>query len=101
MSHTIDQLTCPELYHAPPECQGRKRRSMPVRSRILLDISSIETSVASSIGMPCRSNSDSAALISKATCGAEGNGIRMRVRHTMCPTHGMDGLRLEFGRERC
>jgi hypothetical protein len=44
---------------------------MPVRSRILLDISSIETSVASIIGTPCRSNSDSAALTSNATCGAD------------------------------
>src|ERR1700689_2722367 len=49
------------LYHAGMSCQGRNRRSIPVRSRILLDISSIETSVASMNGMPWRSNKDSAA----------------------------------------
>src|ERR1700726_2766611 len=55
------------LYHARATCQGLSRRSMPVRSRIRLEISSIEHSVASMTGMPFLSNSDSAARTSKAT----------------------------------
>jgi hypothetical protein len=49
------------------QAQGLIRRSMPVRSRIRLEISSMEHSVASMTGIPLRSNNDSAARTSKAT----------------------------------
>jgi hypothetical protein len=50
------------------QIHGLIRRSIPVRSRMRLEISSIEHSVASMTGIPVRSNNDSAARTSNATC---------------------------------
>ena len=51
--------------------QGRTRRSMPVASRMRLEISSIEHSVVSMHGIPWRANIASAARTSNCTCWRE------------------------------